>query len=99
MSETNWPIIEDPWDLLPDEARQDWLVHENVCQASQDPKVLATFELFASHEFSRGTKEYILDDLEQLATREYGVPLEYVPQVFSKAEAQIWREIEANGQA
>lgn len=80
----------DPWPRL----REEWAVHD----ALQDPKILATFELFARHHFAKATKDFMLDDLERQVVNRYGVPIERVPEVFGKAENQIWQEMEANGE-
>lgn len=91
MSKETPKAVHDPWPRL----KGDWAVYE----ASQDSKILATFEMFATHDFSSATRDFVLDDLERQAIHQYGVPYDRVPEVFGKAEAKIWQEMEANGQA
>lgn len=85
--------MEDPWDLISAEVQEDWYIHA----AAHDPKILATFEMFAKYDFSQATKDYILDDLERQAISQYSVPRERVAEVFGKAETKVWQEMNSDG--
>lgn len=85
--------MDDIWEKIEPKAREDWAIH----QAAHDTKIQAIFGVFALHDFEAATIDLVKDGLEDMLERDYGVPPERSHEVFGKAEALVWQEMEANG--